>query len=434
MKSQICNVRNYVLIVVFSLFYNCIMLLYEQMPRMVVVFISFLYAMYLYNKFIKHFTRVESLFLCTILFVPTYKVSIFGDSFKSTPVSWFHVLVLLTFVLVVFRYRVKPIYCVLIITFIGYAVTISLYTYSFFDASKQIITILFFLIGFVNGYCISRAHTNDLKSFVVKVYTLSTISFSLQIFFQKVVISYTGTIIGTYGEYGSDRIAYAGLLSDYSLASVFLASGCMIVFIQFISYKKLTFMEFIFLELFLLSSILIVTARTGILSLGVVIILYLLCNFRRYNNKTIVLSVLGLVVAPFFYRKLMSSRGGQPFFDSSGRIENYIQAFGYIKDEPITGMGLGLNNMMEKYAIIVPHNFFIQYLLQLGITGVLIFIFFFIEYLKDDLNKNDDIRWVLYLIFVAAMFIPDIFSSRFFYVILVMCTIPSDVTVKIREK
>lgn len=223
---------------------------------------------------------------------------------------------------------------------------------------------------------------------------------------------------------GQGRIAYSGLMGDYSFATLYLASGCVLVLIKFMEWGKTNLIPFIIEEVFLLTAIIAVTARTGIAALAVIFVLYFLKNLEKIGWKTTLLLLTGIVAAPIVLNKLVASRSGQSILDSSGRLENYAIALKHSESHPFFGIGLGINNLTTTLHIGVPHNFFVQYLLQIGIFGIMILLLFFVEYLRRDLNKNSGLKWAFWLIVVGSMLIPDVFSSRFYSAIIVMSMLP----------
>ena len=213
-------------------------------------------------------------------------------------------------------------------------------------------------------------------------------------------------------------------MGDYSFATIYLAAGCMIVLIQFMDWRRIRFFRFLIEEAFLIISMLAVTARTGWAALAIILLVYFLRNIRRINWKTALLLLLGVVAVPAVLNELIISRVGQNLLDASGRFENFRIAWEVIQEYPVFGVGLGSEILKNNYNIGLPHNFFIQYQLQIGFVGLCIVLAFFIEFLRKNYVKNNAIKWVFWLIVVSSMFVPDIFSSRFYYVIIIVCMLP----------
>ena len=416
--------KNIKTIIFVSLLYSSSLIFYSRLPIIITIVVSFFYVCFLYIRLLRNYNNKETLYLCSILLIPTSTVSIIGLSCSMFPLSWFHILVIILFIKVVLQERVKKFYFALLSFFIGYVTVLSFITDNVFEAFKQILTISLFLSSFIIGVAIKKEPSNDLLETSVAFYICSTISFGVQIILQWTFINRIGIIIGHYGIMGRGRIAYAGLMGDYSFATLYLATGIMMALICYLDWSKINIIELISIEIFLLFTIIIVTSRTGIVAFAIVLVAYSLYHLKSIGRKTITLIAIGFTSIPIVVNRLLSVRGGQDLLDSSGRLPNYSQAISYFLKNPIWGVGLGVKNLTGRFNIGLPHNFFIQYLLQMGIIGTVVLLLFFGEFIINDINKNSTIKWVFWIVAVGSMFIPDVFSSRFYYVIVIMCMLP----------
>ena len=218
----------------------------------------------------------------------------------------------------------------------------------------------------------------------------------------------------------AQRTAYGGLMGDYSFATLYLACGFMLLFLLWLRYKRITFFIFILIGLPLTAGMLIVSSRTGLAALLIVLALYFLFTRKKFTFRTSILVVLGIVAVVVVLTKMQSLRGTQSLLDSSGRIEGYIDALEVFLNHPVFGVGLGLTNLFNSTGLGVPHNFFIQYLCQTGFVGTVLICLPFIVYIGNELTSSKCIKWVFILIFIGAMLIPDITSSRFLFAIIVI--------------
>ena len=128
-----------------------------------------------------------------------------------------------------------------------------------------------------------------------------------------------------------------------------------------------------------------------------------------------------LSISPFILINLMKGRTGQNLIDSSGRVANYIRSWKLFCAKPIFGYGLGLNNLYLKTKLSVPHNFFIQYLVQLGLIDTMCLCYCFIVFIKESFREKSLGKWMFWMTAIGAMAIPDIVSSRFLFCIIVLC-------------
>ncbi len=408
-----------------STMYSGIMVLSSLFSPTIVLAFNAVYVVWLFNKIRRYFMTRETIFLCSILFIPTSTISILGTSTAQFSFSLFHLFVIILFFCIIINRYVNKEYLLLVVLFFSYGVFQSFIAPDWFDAAKQLLTILLFLFSFIIGSFFKKNSTYGFASMAQKLYLFGTISVGIQILVQKSVISITGKIIGHYATMGGSRIAYAGLMGDFSFATLFLASGCMLLLVRYLEYHNIGLLPFIIGELFLAYCSLVVTSRTGIVALGIVVVLYVCKNWNKFGWKFAIMIIGMIAVMPLALNILLASRSGQNLFDSSGRIENYKIAIQLFCRNPLLGVGLGLKHLLNDYGILVPHNFFIQYLLQIGFLGTIIMLLFYLIYLINDFDWKNPMRWIFWLIVIGSMFIPDIFSSRFYYAIIVICMFPS---------
>ena len=103
--------------------------------------------------------------------------------------------------------------------------------------------------------------------------------------------------------------------------------------------------------------------------------------------------------------------------NSSGRIDGYIEGLKCFMEHFWIGNGFGIQN----YELTIPHNLIVQYLAQFGVIGFSIILLGIYPVLKKVLfNKESIIRWTVMTVIIGAMFIPDIVSSHYLTVVIVL--------------
>ncbi|MCK1233070.1 hypothetical protein MX022_03220 [Streptococcus uberis] len=168
------------------------------------------------------------------------------------------------------------------------------------------------------------------------------------------------------------------------------------------------------------------TARTGLYSLVLVLILYYLFNLRTLNWRSFFSILITPVLFVRIFEIVLLKRGKQSLLSSSGRVQNYIDALQIFSSNPkniLVGIGLGKEEIISRGLSFIPHNFIIQFLLQLGILGLIFIFLVFLNYYYYDFSHSGIIKWIILYIVISSMFVPDIFSSRFLSVVLVLATI-----------
>ena len=243
------------------------------------------------------------------------------------------------------------------------------------------------------------------------------ISYTLQIFAQYISNNYLHIAIGNISYMGTGRISYAALFSDYIFSSLYIVSGMMILLI-WVYKRQIKLLYFFTCIVYLGIGTLIVNARTGLYAFVAVSIVFLLINFKINTGFTIVIAIAAIIVFPKILTIILAGRGGQSLFDSSNRLELIIESIPVIFNNLLFGVGLGLDTVV-KYTGTVPHNLIVQYLVQLGFIGIIPLVFFFLELFKK-INIKKNSTWVLFVILLGAMFIPDIVSSRFLNIFVIL--------------
>jgi hypothetical protein len=236
---------------------------------------------------------------------------------------------------------------------------------------------------------------------------------------QFLFVNSFGLEIGTYKLLGLGRRVLSGTMGDSSFVSLYLAVGAQLLIIETMQKKKIEILRVVGIIVHILASILC-SGRTGLLALIVTIIIYMIVNIVQGKKKFIFLLLLSVICIPFLIEYFEIIRGQQSFLDSSGRIEGYIYALKAWLKQPLMGIGLGIGSLVYTFGRSVPHNLIIQILLQSGIIGIVYYSIPFFVFFHNRIQYAIICKWLLLLIFIGAMLIPDIASSRFLNVVLLM--------------
>lgn len=417
MNSKVSNWK----ILTPMIIYSVGMIFYSRIPSVIIMGISFMVVIYIYNILRKEYGYIDSLILLSIIMIPTSTISVIGTSYGSLPLTWFNVSIILAVGLIGITGKLSKRHFLMITLFGVVELFYSMFLPSLGDALKQLLTIILLLFSFFIGYYINNYSNSNMLDSMSNYYLYGTVSVALQVIVQRAYIMVTGHVIGHYAAMGTGRYAYAGLFGDYSFANLYIATGALLVFLEFVNKYKSSFFRFAIFEALMLFAMLMVSARTGIYAFAITIILYLIFNFKEFNTRLILVVFIGCLLTPVLMEKLLSIRGGQELLDSSGRFEMYLEALEYFENKPFLGYGLGLENLKQVAGLGAIHNFIIQYLVQMGIIGTFLFLLPFFSFLVQSVIKAGMYIWLFWLVVVGAMFIPDIASSRFLYGIILMC-------------
>lgn len=253
----------------------------------------------------------------------------------------------------------------------------------------------------------------------MNAYLGSTLAVALQIIIQKFFADTTGIKLGHAADM-MNREAYGGLMGDYSFATLYIATGFMLLILLYLEFKIINFLKFVLISIVLLYGMISVTSRTGFVALGAVLLFYFSVERDKFKVRQMVLLLLSLSIAiPYLFDMMIANRG-EGITSTSGRYENYVAVFNFFADNIFMGVGLGLKNLYQQTGEIVPHNFFIQYLTQVGIIGTTIILSPFLYYYKLNIRYSNGLKYLFFIISIGAMFIPDIVSSRFLYGVLIL--------------
>lgn len=393
--------------------YSVLMLFYEIISPFIVIVANIFFIFFMIISLCKEYSLIKSITLISVILIPTSTINLLVKD-TNFYMTWFHLSIILLFICISLNGRINRDYFTYITCFGVVELILLFFLHDIYDGLKQYLMIILFLISFLIGDYLKKNNSLKLCNDITKYYKIGVYSFALQIYLQRLFILKTGIIIGHYSSMGGGRVAYAGLMGDYSFATLYLATGSLLLLLNFINSKRVNFIKLIIMESILIIAMMIISARTGIISLIVTFIFYLIFNIKKINIKAISIIVLSFIFVPYLLNLLMVSRG-QTLLDSSGRLENYILSIKYWLKRPLFGYGLGLNNLKYYTGLQVPHNFFIQYLLQIGVIGTTLLVLPIIKFIKNDIKNNDFKKWVFWLVVIGSMFIPDIVSSRFLY-------------------
>lgn len=404
--------------------YSTFILFANRINSLLIFTLGISFIAYFFIKLTKSYSIKETLLLIMCLLMPTSFVSILGTGYGQLPITWFHVITFILLILLVknkFRLNESLIIPILFLIFC----LISLFkTYNVSDSLKQIITITFFMISFFIGEQFEYKNNIKLEKKIKYYYYLNIYIFVMMIFIQKIYYENFFIKVGYVNQYISRKV-YGAYMADFSFANLYVATGALLLLIDYIQNKNIALLKFIIGEGILLFGLLIINSRTGLFAFIISTALYLLIKLFKGNYRSLIIIILALSIIPFILEKTLLLRGGQSLLDGSGRIEVYGEALTIFFEHPLIGVGFGLNNLQNIYNIGAPHNLLIQYLVQMGLVGSVVFYSIFFKFYKKKYRYNNEYAWILLMIIIGAMAIPDIPSSRFLSIIIILMSIKS---------
>lgn len=363
------------------------------------------------------FKMSQSLFWTIIMIsnIPMSFRSIIGVDYSRFPLTWFSLAIIVLFCTSIRRGIRISLPLLSLVLFTAFFLISELFSngFGFFDAFKQYFNIVLLLMTLVSADSLKCYFNTEDLQIIDLCYLCGVFSFAVVIIVQYIQYYYLNIVSGYIGIW-ANRQSYAGTFSDFSFASVYLATGCLYVFIS-VAEKRNSFIKFVVMESVLLVALLLVNARTGVMAFVVTIGLYIIKELIRLKRSAVLLLFLSIPFIIFVVEKMVNNRGGQSFLDGSGRGETYIEGLNSFFIRPLLGIGFGVSNYSEYTQTTIPHNMIVQFLAQFGLIGSSILAAGFIPLIKlFFVHGNTAIKWMLVLGFVASMLIPDIASSHYF--------------------
>ena len=192
----------------------------------------------------------------------------------------------------------------------------------------------------------------------------------------------------------------------------------------------------------IVSAVIVTFSRAGFLALAVMFLIYVwqLRNRpeRRYVPMLLVLAVMALPLVPSSYYERVSTITDVSA-DTTGsaqiRLRDSIAAAGYVAGHPLLGAGIGMNalamNSVRGETWTEIHNVYLQFAVELGIPGLLLFLLFYRccfnntrqvlehgeQHGMDELFYiTEAIRIGLIIYAVEAFFHPSAYQFYFYYI------------------
>lgn len=422
MKKKEINVKKIEKYIYMSFVLNTLMIFSELFPTVLVAGVQLLFVVWSLLYLSRYLDFVLTIVLLSISMIPISFVSLFGGSIETFPISWFHVLVLLAFVLVVLKGKVDKYYFIFLMLFVGYGVCNAIVQSDVADALKQILMMLLFYVSFFIGNYLEKKGNRVFFSVLYKLYLFGTLSVSGQVIIQYLVMNNSVMKLGTYS-YMSGRTAFGGLMGDFSFATIYIGTGILATILAYFEYRTINLIKLIAIGIVQIVGIMLVTSRTGLYALVITLCLYMATHMRHFKTRYLLVIVGVCALAPVLIEVLIANRGGQNLLDGSGRIDGYLVSLESFKENVLFGCGFGLKNLYEEIGREVPHNFFLQYLTQTGLIGTCIIVAPFVRFVFKKMKSIDYTKWMLILVFISSMAVPDIMSSRFLYGVILVCQV-----------
>lgn len=373
------------------------------------------YLIYCASRFLKG-KVINALFECMIISMPVSFLSIMGSDYGALPVSWFNIFFIITIIYASISKKLSGLPWLSMVIILG--IIECLLGSDLRNAINQYINILLFSLSFVIGRSVFYNSKFGITTYILLMKIIS-LAYAIAIIVQNTFIK-RGLDIGFFDYMGGGRLSLGATFTDYSFASLFLFIGISI-YLMYFGKSYLSKMINVICIILIFSANFIINARTGIMGFFIAILIYAMFMVLRVKKKAfIIITACCFLPIIFFSAIYISNSRDQSLFNGSGRLDTYKVGLLTFSQHPITGIGLGVQNYKKVLHETIPHNFIIQYLAQTGVffTCILLaplFVILFISY-----KKNMRILLSLLTMIAGGMFIPDLISSRFICLIVIL--------------
>jgi len=397
-----------------------ILILIDLLNSVIIFVIGMLFWVLFYFNGRKKYNHEFAIIRMLILSIPLSFTNIFGSPYATMAISWFNIF----FIIIIITYFLKYVitnkaYLNFMSMLSAFILVVSLLPVlranNSFAALKQYINLAVSFLLLIIGNSFKREVTQPQLDILKFDYIISTIITAIGIIIQIIFVQILKIEVGNYKFFGGYRHAYGYLFADYSFLSLYLVSGAMMLYFYDKNIKKIRLIYVVFL---LITSIL-TSARTGIVSFIVIFIIWSILNvlnlLMKKSPKGFTIIVGDIILFSVSYLLVSKTRNIHMFSDS-GRRKLNSKAFNIFLENPYLGIGFGTTN----YKGMLPHNLFFQSLSQGGLVYTIPLLIFLVVLLWEAYKKDISMLPVLAVVLFGSLFIPNIFNSRFFPVLMML--------------
>jgi uncharacterized membrane protein YqjE len=364
----------------------------------------------------------SSLISLLCITIPISYRNIFGGSYAEFPLPWFY-LILILFIFwgiyrVLINYNYQITWFEVLIALLTIVSLVPLLTsIDKIEGIKEYLSYLTYLLGILTAVILKNSYDKEKYLKIIDFYIFGTVFSAIGVIIQYVSYRLFSIVLFRIEFLGGGRNYLSFLFFDMSGMTVYMSTG--IIFLFLLKKEKK----------FLLGSIILIgialsTARAGLISLILVLILYVL--FSKNNKKKLNMILFLLVGSTFGIYILGMTRKNitgilNLFTKNNGRIEPMLDTLNAFIKSPLIGYGYDYGLQLKSVGKVVPHFALLNLLGQTGIIITLLYVFIVLKVLKiTKYKKIDDMLWVIILALIGSCVSPGFFDLRFFTVLSVI--------------
>jgi O-antigen ligase len=208
---------------------------------------------------------------------------------------------------------------------------------------------------------------------------------------------------------GTARIGFAGLFYDFSIMSVYMSSLSGILLVMIVQ-KQICFNRVldVLLSLLFISASVLTSARSGVASLFMTVVIILICYERR---KILIYSILMIPIFQIIMTIFQYTRKVENLAYDNGRYENFNNALSYFYNHLIWGSGF--IGYTETTGHMRPHNFVLDMLVDSGLFITVIFLFLFWKLFKNGIRKYPKMAYLFLFFLIGGMFHSSFLNTHY---------------------
>jgi len=426
-----------------NLFYFLLLMLYAasltyHIPGAVVAVLSMLFFLVAYKRFKKLSGNKTTALLQILCYsIPMSFRNFMGGDYGSLPIAWFYLIgaVLLIHLLSLKKpIKLSPAFAIyslmIVLSMIFSTIPLMLTNYSFITQGMS----QFLIIVFHSILVLIAVHKNgiiDVNNYaaVEKSYVAAGLFTSLGIITQYILLK-NGIAIGIV-EYYNFRMSVNFLFADASHATLYLATAAFLS-VLLSSNKDNSTLKYNVTAILILVGAAVTSARTGLVVFFALYALYILTGQKGISKKIMAVFIGGIALygASVLYKLVRQQSLSDILLNSSGRTDGYSAAWEMFLDNPLLGYGFGKDYIASLMGYSIPHLSFLQYMIHGGVFyalilfGIIAYAYFYAIKLKNNVS------WLLLVTIVGTCLIPDIFSTRYITLLMLMVFLKSSYTTK----
>ncbi len=238
-----------------------------------------------------------------------------------------------------------------------------------------------------------------------------------------IVLSIVFESIYVYYDLLTSDSTFSGVSMNRNISAFSILLKLPIFFLFRLKNPKNYNLLYLFLELFIISSIILLESRGAILCLSLIYFFKIFLKNETLQSLFKFCGIIFFLILYVPYSNFLSNKqfvGSQILGDESVslRIDFFSNSWDYFLNNPIFGNGIGMWKIISNQMSIgqVPyyvHNDFLQFLVETGILGLICYLLFFLSLLYIVVKKWNPNTSIYFLFIIFIFFFDSLINFPF---------------------